>query len=162
MTTDAIAATGRDSDPMSGSWTRTGACASPDPGGLALRRILCGVDDERRSQEAARQAVALASGGGVVDFVAVSGRPEPGTARIPLSQARAQLALADARAAAAHADVPRNCTSPAATPTRWSSPVPVAGADWRRSAASASASVPAPAAPCSSSATTLDPRGGQR
>ena len=70
-----------------------------------FRRILCGVDDGRRSQEAARQALALASGGGEVDFVAVSGRSEPGAGRYPLSPARAELALADACAAAARTDV---------------------------------------------------------
>jgi nucleotide-binding universal stress UspA family protein len=73
--------------------------------GPMFQRVLCGVRDERRSQEAARQAVALAMGGGMVDFVAISGRPEPGVAGIPLSPERAELALADARAAAAQADV---------------------------------------------------------
>jgi nucleotide-binding universal stress UspA family protein len=76
-----------------------------DAGRPVFRRILCGVDDGRRSQEAARQALALASGGGEVDFVAVSGRSEPGADRYPLSRARAELALADARAAVAETDV---------------------------------------------------------
>lgn len=76
-----------------------------ESGGAAFRRILCGVRDERRSQEAARQAVALAVAGGMVDFVAISGRPEPGVSGTPLSPGRAELALADARAVAAQADV---------------------------------------------------------
>lgn len=90
---------------MTGSSTPQQRARPAGLGGPAFGRILCGVDGERRSQQAARQAVALASGGGAVDFVAVSGRPEPGTARIPLSPARAELALADARAAAAQTDV---------------------------------------------------------
>ena len=80
--------------------------AQADTGGPAFRRILCGVHDERSSQEAARQAVAMGLGGGTVDFVAVSGRPEPGVAGVPLSPERADLALADARAVAAQPDIP--------------------------------------------------------
>lgn len=90
---------------MSGLPTHQPHARGAETGGPAFRRILCGIRDDRRSQEAARQAVALALGGGVVDFVAVSGRPQPGVAGIPLSPERADLALADARAAAAQADV---------------------------------------------------------
>ena len=89
---------------MSGSSTPADPLAAGATGPV-FRRILCGVDDGRRSLEAARQALALASGGGEVDFVAVSGRSEPGADRYPLSPARAELALADACAAAAQTDV---------------------------------------------------------
>ena len=90
---------------MSGFSTRQTHAEGAGAGGPSFRRVLCGVRDERRSQEAARQAVALAVGGGVVDFVAISARPEPGAPGTPLSPERAELALADARAAAAQADV---------------------------------------------------------
>lgn len=79
---------------------------APDAGPPPFPRILCGINAYRSAQEAAREATALAAGGGALHFLAISdGAGEGATRAGLLTQHRAELALAKAREVAGTAGI---------------------------------------------------------